>query len=70
MTIRFVPLPEKSWAGEHSEFPCMHPDHDPPMHIVVPSGMMMVHTCPSCGQVAYVTPAPSTMIVESARMTS
>jgi len=33
---------------EHKQ--CKHPEHEPPMHIVIPSGKQLVHTCPACGK--------------------
>ena len=30
---------------------CTDPEHNPPMHITIPAGKMMRHTCPSCGKV-------------------
>lgn len=29
--------------------PCLHPEHNPPGHIVLPGGIYE-HTCPGCGQ--------------------
>lgn len=29
--------------------PCLSPEHNPPMHIVLPPGVYK-YTCPSCGQ--------------------
>lgn len=31
------------------EKPCLHPEHEPPMHIVLEPGTYQ-HTCPGCGQ--------------------
>ena len=28
---------------------CIHPQHNPPNHIFIPSGHKMVHICPNCG---------------------
>lgn len=30
--------------------PCLHPQHDPPGHMVYPSGCVIEHTCPGCGK--------------------
>ena len=30
---------------------CKHPEHNPPTHICIPYGKVMVHTCPSCQMV-------------------
>lgn len=36
--------------GEISDMkPCRHPQHNPPMHIVLESGIYE-YTCPQCGQ--------------------
>jgi len=29
---------------------CMHPEHNPPQHIVIPQGKKMVHVCPACSK--------------------
>lgn len=29
---------------------CLHPEHEPPKHIVLDNGVY-AHTCPSCGNV-------------------
>jgi hypothetical protein len=31
--------------------PCMHPQHNPPGHIVVPHGKIYDHVCPACGAI-------------------
>lgn len=36
--------------------PCIDQEHKPPMHIVIPFGKMLRHTCPSCGKVTVVKP--------------
>lgn len=30
--------------------PCRNPEHNPPTHLYVPSGMRYIHVCPSCGK--------------------
>lgn len=35
---------------DDGESHCMHPDHHPPTMVVIPSGKMLVHTCPFCGK--------------------
>lgn len=30
---------------------CVHPEHDPPMHLYIPAGKGYRHVCPSCGKV-------------------
>jgi hypothetical protein len=32
------------------KLPCSHPQHDPPMNIVIPYGKILVHVCPGCGK--------------------
>lgn len=29
--------------------PCMHPSHNPPMHLYIPPGKRYRHICPGCG---------------------
>lgn len=29
---------------------CLHPEHNPPAHIVIPFGHKLIHTCPHCGE--------------------
>jgi hypothetical protein len=29
---------------------CLHPEHNPPMHIHIPPGYVYEHICPACGQ--------------------
>lgn len=31
--------------------PCLSPEHEPPMHIYLRPGDVLVHKCPACGQV-------------------
>lgn len=33
---------------------CGHPEHEPPNHIIIPSGKKMIHTCPKCGAVTVI----------------
>jgi len=28
---------------------CKYPEHNPPMHIAIPSGYRYIHICPKCG---------------------
>lgn len=35
---------------------CIHPQHEPPRHIVIPHGSKLVHTCPACGQTVTIRP--------------
>lgn len=35
---------------------CSHPEHNPPMHIVIPPGKRMRHVCPACGKETVVEP--------------
>lgn len=37
---------------------CAHPEHVPPMHIVLDPGVY-AHTCPSCGSVQTIVINPS-----------
>ena len=30
--------------------PCLHPAHNPPIHIWIPSGKKLRHKCPGCGK--------------------
>ena len=34
--------------------PCLHPEHDPPQHMVVHKPF--IHECPACGRKVYVNP--------------
>ena len=38
---------------------CLHPDHNFPSHMCIPSGHGCRHICPSCGEVKVVTNPPS-----------
>jgi pyruvate/2-oxoacid:ferredoxin oxidoreductase beta subunit len=29
---------------------CRHPEHLPPMHLVIPHGKLYRHICPGCGK--------------------
>ncbi len=29
---------------------CLHPEHNPPTHIVIQHGHIMHHKCPGCGR--------------------
>ena len=40
--------------------PCMHPEHDPAMHMVYTNGVYE-HTCPACGHVQTFTVMNPTM---------
>jgi hypothetical protein len=35
------------WAREKP--PCIHPSHNPPMHLHLRPGQVHVHRCPGCG---------------------
>ena len=35
---------------------CMHPQHDPPMHMVIPQGKRYRHICPGCGRELLIQP--------------
>jgi hypothetical protein len=35
--------------------PCYHPDHNPPMHLVIPAGKRYRHVCPGCGKEIVIT---------------
>jgi hypothetical protein len=41
-----TPEEQKTWVNER---PCMHPEHNPPSHIVLQPGLH-VWVCPGCGQ--------------------
>ena len=36
----------EQWSKER----CVHPDHEPPMHLVIPAGKRYRHVCPGCGR--------------------
>lgn len=29
---------------------CIHPEHNPPMHLCIPYGKQYRHVCPACGK--------------------
>lgn len=29
---------------------CTDPEHEPPMHLLIPAGKKYVHVCPTCGR--------------------
>jgi hypothetical protein len=33
---------------------CLHPEHDPPMHLYIPPGKGYKHVCPNCGKVSII----------------
>jgi hypothetical protein len=41
-----IPLPER----------CRHPQHEPPMHMVIPPGKQYRHICPGCGREVLLRP--------------
>jgi predicted RNA-binding Zn-ribbon protein involved in translation (DUF1610 family) len=43
-------------TDDNYKLPCISPEHNPPSHIVIPSGSKLVHTCPGCGQVTVIRP--------------
>lgn len=38
---------DNEWGKNWS---CIHPEHNPPMHICIPPGKKYVHICPGCGK--------------------
>lgn len=42
-------MPIKKISDKDVERPCLHPTHNPPMHIVLEPGLYE-HTCPACGK--------------------
>lgn len=42
---------------------CKHPGHNPPSHMVIPSGHFYIHSCPSCGQKQTITRPTSTLSI-------
>ncbi len=44
-----------------SVWPCRHPEHDPPGHIVIPQGKIYRHICPGCGSEAVLRPPQTFM---------
>jgi len=48
MPTTFEPLPP--------EERCISPEHNPPMHIVIPPGHKMRHACPACGKETVIIP--------------
>jgi hypothetical protein len=51
-----VPCPSCGKFGSHfcGNFifmQCTHPEHFPPTHMTIPSGMTYVHVCPFCSNV-------------------
>ena len=43
------------------EQPCNSPEHKPPMHIYIPAGKQLRHTCPKCGKITIVKPLNVTL---------
>jgi hypothetical protein len=39
---------------------CHHPEHDPPMHLVIPQGKGYRHICPGCGFTQDIIPPQTT----------
>jgi hypothetical protein len=46
---------------------CSHPEHNPPMHIHIPQGKQLKHTCPGCKQVQVVRPPQISLEVDDSR---
>jgi len=46
------PAVQKQWASNNVG--CHSLEHNPPTHIHIPHGKMMIHTCPQCGKVVEV----------------
>lgn len=46
MIDKISDVENSSW----NNIPCMDPQHNLPMHIYIPPGQYLTHTCPSCGQ--------------------
>lgn len=51
--INIPEKPEKSGFFDLPELPesCRDPQHQPPMHLVIPPGKGYRHVCPKCGAV-------------------
>lgn len=52
---------ENVWVNK-LELGCHHPEHKPPMHIVLENGKYK-HTCPACGKVTVLTVSNPTLSV-------
>lgn len=37
--------------------PCLHPEHNPPMHLYIPQGQRYRHICPACGNEVVIRPS-------------
>ena len=48
----FEDIPESDWPK-----PCRHPQHEPPTHIVIPSGKRYRHICPGCDRELAIYPS-------------
>jgi hypothetical protein len=40
---------------------CLHPEHNPPMHIVIPPGSVLEHECPACKKITVIRPMHHTL---------
>jgi hypothetical protein len=46
------------WAGKWSHTPpCIHPEHNPPGHIVIKQGEILEHECPACKKIIILRPS-------------
>lgn len=47
----FEDIPKDTWKQ-----PCWNPQHEPPMHMVIPPGKQYRHVCPGCHQETVICP--------------
>jgi len=58
MSIRRIkePISRKFGPWVRQE-PCIHPEHNPPGHIVIKQGDILEHECPACKEITILRPS-------------
>jgi hypothetical protein len=41
---------KSGFENDDQEKICLHPQHEPPMHLYIPHGKRYRHVCPGCGR--------------------
>lgn len=59
MPIRRIKETDAKWVMDKVP-PCIHPEHEPPRHIVIKHGEILEHECPGCKKIIILRPSMST----------
>jgi len=56
MKDKKLPKKESGFEDLPVEERCLHASHEPPAHMVIPSGKIYRHVCPGCGHEVVLRP--------------